>query len=85
MELGSDIEAIRRIKNKLRQIKPQILFLIETKKVLGKCSGLDKKVDAEGSRSGLSLGWNNGCIIQLRSYLVLHIDVEIDEGDEADK
>ncbi|KAA3469858.1 reverse transcriptase [Gossypium australe] len=43
------------------------------------------EVDADGSRGGLCLGWNNGCTIQLKSYSVSHIDVEIDEGDEMDK
>ncbi|MBA0730906.1 hypothetical protein Golax_020455 [Gossypium laxum] len=43
------------------------------------------EVDVDGSRGGLCLGWNNGCTIQLKSYSVLHIDVEIDQGDGTDK
>ncbi|MBA0841403.1 hypothetical protein Goarm_003894 [Gossypium armourianum] len=42
-------------------------------------------VDEKGSRGGLSLSWNNGCIVHLWSYLISHIDIEIDEGYELDK
>ncbi|XP_016676453.1 uncharacterized protein [Gossypium hirsutum] len=80
--------AVRRLKHKLRQVQPQILFLIETKVsgrrtevVRRKCGfvhGID--VDAVGTRRGLSLGWKEGVSLSLRSFSKAHIDMEVEEA-----
>lgn len=69
----------------LREIGPQVLFLMEIKlnsrrmeNVRRKCGflyGLD--VDAVGSRGGLSLCWKQDCSVSLRSYSQNHVDVDI--------
>ncbi|MBA0780479.1 hypothetical protein Gotri_004573 [Gossypium trilobum] len=73
--------------------KAQILFLIETKLSARRIKWIKEmcefsngiEVDAKGSRGGLSLSWNNGCIVHRWSYSISHIDIEIDEGYEVDK
>ncbi|KAA3473268.1 reverse transcriptase [Gossypium australe] len=42
-------------------------------------NGID--VAAEGSRGGLSLGWNRGQLVNLKSFSKSHIDVEIQEEE----
>ncbi|KAA3472113.1 reverse transcriptase [Gossypium australe] len=84
---------VKRLKNKLRAINPQILFLIETKlkakemeivrRKLGFSCGVD--VDADGSKGGLSLCWNNNALISLRSYSPFHIDADVDDIDSGVK
>ncbi|MBA0664417.1 hypothetical protein Goklo_004426 [Gossypium klotzschianum] len=39
------------------------------------------KVVDDGSRGGLSVGWTDEYIVQLRSFSKSHIDVEIEEGE----
>lgn len=56
---------MNRLKNKLRDMYPQILFLIETKILAHKTEGIRRKcgfpngidVDANGLKRGLFLGW----------------------------
>lgn len=65
----------------------QIVLFIETKlnanrmeRVRKRCgffNGID--VPAEGSRGGLSLGWNEGHLVNLKSLSKNHIDVEIQD------
>ncbi|KAA3469398.1 reverse transcriptase [Gossypium australe] len=84
---------VKRLKNKLRAINPQILFLIETKlkakemeivrRKLGFSCGIE--VDADGSKGGLSLGWNNNSLISLRSYSSFHIDADVNDKDSGVK
>ncbi|KAA3453657.1 reverse transcriptase [Gossypium australe] len=83
---------VRRLKNKLRRIQPQILFLMETKvtskrmeSIRRKCgflNGID--VAATGTRGGLSLGWKEGLNLMLKSFSNYHIDVEVEDEDEVD-
>lgn len=78
---------VYRLNNKLREISPQVLFLMETKlstrrmeNVRRKCGfvhGLD--VDAVGSKGGLSLSWKQDCSVSLRSYSQNLMDVDIHE------
>ncbi|KAL1060363.1 hypothetical protein V6Z11_D03G112200 [Gossypium hirsutum] len=82
---------VRRLKNKLRHIKPQILFLIETKvtskrmesirRQCGFTCGID--VAAVGTSGGLSLGWKEGGNVSLKSFSKSHIDVEIENEEET--
>ncbi|GMI73926.1 hypothetical protein HRI_001061900 [Hibiscus trionum] len=77
------LRATRCLNNKLREIRPQIVFLMETKvsmskmqKIRRKCgfsSGFD--VSAEGSRGGLSLGWSSSLTATVQSLSMSHIDV----------
>lgn len=81
---------IRHLKNKLRNIRPHILFLMETKvaskrmeKIKRRCRfehGID--VDAEGTREGLSLGRRERLNLTSKSFSKSHIDVVVDEGNE---
>ncbi|KAH1047687.1 hypothetical protein J1N35_038471 [Gossypium stocksii] len=81
---------VRRLKNKLRQIRPQILFLMEIKvtsrrtevirRQCGFINGID--VEAIGTRGGLSLGWKQGLNVILKSFSKSHIDVEVENEDE---
>ncbi|KAL4363826.1 hypothetical protein GQ457_04G030920 [Hibiscus cannabinus] len=81
------LRAVRRLKNKLRDVCPQLLFLIETKlskvrmeSAIRKCGfqcGFD--VAAVGSRGGLSLGWSSDVNVSIRSFSQFHIDADITE------
>ncbi|GMJ03875.1 hypothetical protein HRI_004056700 [Hibiscus trionum] len=83
------LRAVRRLRNKLREINPQIVFLMETKldskrmeNVRRKCgfvNGID--ISATGSRWGLSLGWKSDIQINLRSFSDSYIDVEVINSD----
>ncbi|KAA3471267.1 Endonuclease/exonuclease/phosphatase [Gossypium australe] len=84
-------QAVNRLKNKLRCIQPQILFLMETnvnrkrmEKIRRKCrfeQGIN--VDAERTKGGLSLEWRVRMNLTLISYSKSHIDVEVEEGGES--
>ncbi|KAA3460646.1 reverse transcriptase [Gossypium australe] len=50
---------------------------------LGFSCGID--VDADGSKGGLSLGWNGNSLISLRSYSPFHIDADINDSDNGVK
>ncbi|KAA3460789.1 reverse transcriptase [Gossypium australe] len=73
----------------LKIYHPQIVFFMETKlnvrrmeKVRRRCgyfNGID--VPVEGSRGGLSLGWNGVHLINLKSFSKNHIDVEVQEEE----
>ncbi|KAA3468511.1 endonuclease/exonuclease/phosphatase family protein [Gossypium australe] len=39
------------------------------------------EVSAEGSRGGLSLGWNGSHLVRLKSFSKNHIDVEVQEDE----
>ncbi|GMJ10109.1 hypothetical protein HRI_004680100 [Hibiscus trionum] len=76
---------------KLSDINPCIVFLIETKlssarmaKVRKRCgyhNGID--VDAYGRSGGLSMGWKNSCMVSLRSYSARHIDIIISDDSDG--
>ncbi|KAA3464886.1 reverse transcriptase [Gossypium australe] len=58
------------------------LNISRMEKVRRRCgffNGID--VPAEGSRGGLSLGWNGGHLVTLKSFSKNHIDVEIQEEE----
>lgn len=78
--------------NKLRAINPRILFLMETKlsskrmeMVRLKC-GFENGIDvrAIGTKGGLSLGWKGNSLVQLKSFSLFHIDVEIHDNECGD-
>ncbi|KAA3453452.1 reverse transcriptase [Gossypium australe] len=84
---------VSRLKNKLRAINSQILFLIETKlsakkmeMVRLKC-GFENGIDigSMGSREGLSLGWKGNSLVNLISFSSYHIDVEVNDTVCGDK
>lgn len=73
------------LRNKLRALNPQVLFIIETKVcskkmevIWSKCSfssGIN--VDAIGNEGSLSLCWKDSTTISLRSYSHFYIDVNV--------
>ncbi|KAH1096603.1 hypothetical protein J1N35_013524 [Gossypium stocksii] len=75
----------------LKIYHPHIIFFMETKlsmtrmeKVRRRCgffNGID--IPSEGFHGGLSLGWNGGSLVSLQSFSHNHIDVEIQEADNA--
>lgn len=75
--------AVNRLKNKVRQVQPRVLFLIETKlndsrmeQVRNKCGFTNGvNVEAQGTQGGLSIGWKEGVEIQLLSLSANHINV----------
>ncbi|GMI82621.1 hypothetical protein HRI_001931400 [Hibiscus trionum] len=81
------LRAMNRLKNMLRGVNPQILFLMETKldkrrmemarRRCGFMFGID--IPAVGTRDGLSIGWKCDCDVTLKSYSRWHIDIEIKE------
>ncbi|KAA3476120.1 reverse transcriptase [Gossypium australe] len=87
--LGS-MRAVRRLQHMLKIYHPQIVFFMETKlnanrmervrRRYGFFNGID--VSAKGSRGGLSLGWNGGHLVRVKSFSENHIDVEIQEDEE---
>ncbi|KAH1063383.1 hypothetical protein J1N35_028370 [Gossypium stocksii] len=55
------------------------------KKIRSKCgfkTGID--VSAEGTRGGLSFGWNGDLVVNLKSFSKAHIDIEVvvERGDD---
>ncbi|KAK5772714.1 hypothetical protein PVK06_049008 [Gossypium arboreum] len=74
----------------LKIYNPQIVFFMETKlkvnrmvNVRRRCgflNGVD--VPAEGTREGLSIGWNGDRLITLKNFSKNHIDVEIQEEND---
>ncbi|KAK8302729.1 hypothetical protein V6Z12_D04G106400 [Gossypium hirsutum] len=88
--LGSP-RAARRLQCMLKIYYPQIVFFMETKlnanrmeNVRRQC-GFFNSVDvlADGTHEGLSIGWNGGHLVTLRSLLKNHINVEIQEVEES--
>ncbi|GMI85864.1 hypothetical protein HRI_002255700 [Hibiscus trionum] len=80
---------VRRLRRKLKEANPLIVFLIETKlssvkmdRVRRKCGylcGID--VASQGRSGDLSLAWKPECNVVLRSYSNRHIDVIITNED----
>ncbi|KAA3479820.1 putative Transposon TX1 [Gossypium australe] len=83
---------VRRLKIKLRHIRPQILFLMETKVTSKRMETIKRQcgfmneidVDAEGTRGGLSVGWREGLNLTLKSFSRSHIDVAEKEQNEME-
>ncbi|GMI64383.1 hypothetical protein HRI_000107600 [Hibiscus trionum] len=79
------LRAVRRLRNKLREIRPDVVFFMETKlsdvrmarvrRQLGFSQGFD--VSSNGSGGGLSLAWNREVSVSLRSFSNSHIDADI--------
>ncbi|KAK5774606.1 hypothetical protein PVK06_042462 [Gossypium arboreum] len=88
--LGSP-QAVRRLQHMLKFHHPQIFFFMETKLNANRIEGVKRRygffndvdVPAEGSRGGLSIGWNGGQLVTLKSSSKNHIDVEIQEDEES--
>ncbi|MBA0782997.1 hypothetical protein Gotri_000796 [Gossypium trilobum] len=83
-------QTVHRLRNYLREVRPRILFLMETKISTRKIEGVRRKcgfhngieVGAKGSKGGLCLRWKQQNVVTLRSFSHNHIDVEIqDEQD----
>lgn len=80
---------VYRLRNKLREINPQILFLRETKICAKKMEVVRRKcgfvhdiiISVNRSKGGLSLGWKQNDMVILCSFSNHHIDVEIQEDD----
>ncbi|GMJ14031.1 hypothetical protein HRI_005072300 [Hibiscus trionum] len=83
------LRAIRLLSNKLREVRPHVMFLLETKissnkmqRVRRRCgfvNGFD--VSAEGSRGGLSLGWTPNLNATIRPFSNTYIDVDFLDTD----
>ena len=88
--LGSS-RTVHELTKLLRKYKPQILFLIETKRKRAELEGLRNKwsfdyclsVDCIGRAGGLALFWCEQINIEVRSYFSSHIDVKI-MGDRVE-
>ncbi|GMJ13880.1 hypothetical protein HRI_005057200 [Hibiscus trionum] len=83
------LRAVRHLRSKLRGVRPQILFLIETKvsatrmeKNRKKC-GFTHMIDvaADGSHGSLSLCWSQNIMVTLCSFSSSHIDVTVSDPD----
>ncbi|GMI73050.1 hypothetical protein HRI_000974300 [Hibiscus trionum] len=84
---------VGRLRQKLLEESPGLIFLIETKvkdskmaEIRRKCgflNGID--VSAVRRSGGLSLGWKNCCKVTLRSYSVRHVDVLIEDDSDGNK
>ncbi|GMI64491.1 hypothetical protein HRI_000118400 [Hibiscus trionum] len=82
---------VNRLKHLLRDLKPDVIFLIETKlqgpsmeKVRKKCgysNGVD--VPSNGRSGGLSFAWKESVAVTLKSYSDRHIDVLIDKDADG--
>lgn len=82
--------AIRSVRNLVRSLVPELLFLIKTKKIakeldsIKRACGYDNVfgVSCEGRKGGLALFWNKNSKVNLLSYSKNHIDVKVslDEG-----
>ncbi|GMI95338.1 hypothetical protein HRI_003203100 [Hibiscus trionum] len=74
---------VRRLRHMLRDLKPDVIFFIETmvhenkmaniRRSFGYPNGID--VSSVGRSGGLSIGWKNSCNVNLRSFSARHIDV----------
>ncbi|GMI80507.1 hypothetical protein HRI_001720000 [Hibiscus trionum] len=83
-DLGK-IQTVRRLRNKLREIRPDVVFFMEIKlsdvrmarvrRQLGFSQGFD--VSSNGSCGGLSLAWNREVSVSLKSFSISHIDADI--------
>lgn len=79
---------VYRLQHMLKFYNPHLVFFMETKvsvsrmeRIRMKCGfvgGID--VGAAGSKGGLSVGWREGCLVNLRSYSKDFIDVDIQEN-----
>ncbi|GMJ07394.1 hypothetical protein HRI_004408600 [Hibiscus trionum] len=87
------LRAIHRLKNKLREVRPNILFLLETKLSMVRMADARRKcgfscgfdVSANGSCGGLSLAWTNDTSVSILSFSTFHIDVVVKEKDSSCK
>ncbi|KAK1382242.1 Endonuclease/exonuclease/phosphatase family protein [Heracleum sosnowskyi] len=84
--------SIRFLKDVIRQERPSVIFLCETKDNKGKMESLRRalqfdgliSVDSQGKSGGLALLWKVKDQIQLRSWSRNHIDVEVKvDGKQA--
>ena len=82
--LGSS-RTVHELTKLIRIFKPQILFLIETKRKNAEMDWLRVKwdydncmvVDSVGRAGGLAMLWNNQSQIEVLSYSKFHIDVKV--------
>ncbi|GMJ10544.1 hypothetical protein HRI_004723600 [Hibiscus trionum] len=85
------LRAVRRLRSKIRSIRPHVLFLMETKvsdlrmkRIRQRCGFINGiEVAADGTRGGLSLSWTHDVNINLISFSSSHIDVHITDLDSA--
>ncbi|KAA3476759.1 reverse transcriptase [Gossypium australe] len=83
--------AIWRLQHMLKIYRLQIVFLMVTKLNAGRMEKVQRRcgfhnsfeVTADGTRRRLSLGWNDGQLVRLRSFSKTHIDIEI-YGDNVE-
>ncbi|GMI71184.1 hypothetical protein HRI_000787700 [Hibiscus trionum] len=86
-DLGK-LRAVRRLRNKLREVRPNILFLMETKLSDVRMANVQRKcgfscsfdVSANGSCGGLSLAWMSDTSVSIQSFSSFHIDDVIKEN-----
>ncbi|KAK5845316.1 hypothetical protein PVK06_001487 [Gossypium arboreum] len=84
--LGS-LRAVRRFQHMVKLHHPQIVFFMETKLDTSSMEGVRRRcgfcyrvdVPADGSQGLLSIGWNGGQLVALKSFSKIHIDVENQE------
>ncbi|KAA3458060.1 reverse transcriptase [Gossypium australe] len=76
---------VRLLKNKLRHIQPQILFLIETKVTSRKMESIRRRCGFMNGIDVDAIGWKEGINLSLKSYSRSHIDVEVEEENGVGK
>ncbi|GMJ04188.1 hypothetical protein HRI_004088000 [Hibiscus trionum] len=83
--------AVQRLRNKLRDVRPDIVFLLETKlsssrmvEARRRCGfpcGFD--VSSVGSCGGLSLAWRSNIPVSIISWSIFHIDAMVKENETS--
>ncbi|GMJ05748.1 hypothetical protein HRI_004244000 [Hibiscus trionum] len=85
------LRAVQCLRNKLRDVRPDIVFLLETKlsssrmvearRRCGFLCGFD--VSSVGSCGGLSLAWRSNISVSIISWSIFHIDALVKENESS--
>ncbi|GMI67799.1 hypothetical protein HRI_000449200 [Hibiscus trionum] len=75
----------------LRDLQPNVIFLIETKVNANKMANIRRslgypygiEVSSIGRSGGLVLGWKANCTVSLRSFSARHIDFFLDDDSDG--
>lgn len=82
---------VREIKMILREYKPEIMFLCETKLmgqlIKGKAAALNFQncfaISSSGKGGGLAMMWNENVAVEIKSYNKHHIDVVVQSNESS--
>ncbi|GMI94283.1 hypothetical protein HRI_003097600 [Hibiscus trionum] len=83
--------AVRCLRHALRDLKIDVIFLMETKIYDNKMANIRRnlgypfgiEVSSVGSSGGLAIGWKANCKISLRSFSARHIDVTFEDDSDG--